>query len=278
MDVERLVLIGHPVSHSLSPVFQSAALRAAGIAATYEAVDVAPADLPGMVARMRSERLRGNVTVPHKEAFHAHCDIVGDVARRVGAVNCFWCDSAGQLHGENTDVGGFDAAARRLLADLPAHALDVLPSPAGQTVALLGAGGAAAAVCEAVAGWPGARLRIHTRTPARAEKLRARHTDVVEVVASAEAALRGATLVVNATPIGLHDDRMPVDPAALGNASAVLDLVYRRQRTPWVQACRGRSLRAHDGLGMLLEQGALSFERWFGLVPDREAMWASVIG
>ena len=137
MDVERLVLIGHPVSHSLSPVFQSAALRAAGIAATYEAVNVAPADLPGMVARMRIERLRGNVTVPHKEAFHAHCDIVGDVARRVGAVNCFWCDSAGQLHGENTDVGGFDAAARRLLADLPAHALDVLPSPAGQTVALL---------------------------------------------------------------------------------------------------------------------------------------------
>ncbi|MBX3172776.1 MAG: shikimate dehydrogenase [Gemmatimonadaceae bacterium] len=278
MEAERLVVIGHPVAHSLSPVFQAAALQAAGIDATYEAVDVAPADLPAMIARIRAERLLGNVTVPHKEAFHSHCDIIWDVAKRVGAVNCFWCDSAGQLHGENTDVGGFDAAARRVLAHLPAHALDLLPSPTGQTVALLGAGGAAAAVCEAVSAWPGARVRIHARTAARAKKLAARYAATAEVVPSVEDAVRGATLVVNATPVGLHDDALPVVPEALENGAAVLDLVYRRQRTPWVQACRSRGLRAHDGLGMLLEQGALSFERWFGLVPDREAMWESVIG
>ena len=83
-------------------------------------------------------------------------------------------------------------------------------------------------------------------------------------------------LLVNATPLGLDGALMPIAPGMVPERTAVLDLTYRRGRTPWVKACRARGLRADDGLPMLVEQGALAFERWFGVPADREAMWRSI--
>lgn len=266
MQPGRLVLLGHPVSHSLSPVFQDAALAAAGFALRYEAVDIAAPELARVVASLRAVRAAGNVTVPHKEAFAALCDRRTPLADRVEAVNTFWCEADGALVGDNTDVGGFDHAARQLIGT------DV----DGCRVALLGAGGAASAVCEAVSAWPGASLRVHARTPERALRLVDRYPDVVRVVHSETDALDGARLLVNATPLGLDGSLMPIAPGMIPKGVAVMDLTYRRGRTPWAQACRARGLRAEDGLPMLIEQGALAFERWFGVAPNREAMWAAV--
>lgn len=125
----RLVLLGHPVAHSLSPVMQNAALRSAGIPLTYEAMDVTPARLATVAGLLRDADGAGNVTVPHKEAFAALCAARTPVAERAGAVNTFWTD-AGALTGDNTDVGGFDAAVRRHFG---------LPHDHG-TVVVLGAG------------------------------------------------------------------------------------------------------------------------------------------
>jgi shikimate dehydrogenase len=83
-------------------------------------------------------------------------------------------------------------------------------------------------------------------------------------------------MVVNATPIGLSGDDVPMDPASLRAGTLVFDLVYRRGMTPWVLRARARGLPAADGMAMLVEQGALSFTRWFGVEPDREAMYAAV--
>ncbi len=83
-------------------------------------------------------------------------------------------------------------------------------------------------------------------------------------------------MVVNATPVGLRDDAMPVDPALLAPNTQVFDLVYRRGLTPWVVRSRSVGLNAVDGIGMLVEQGALSFTRWFGREPDRRVMWGAV--
>ncbi|HEX9310377.1 MAG TPA: hypothetical protein VF887_06160, partial [Gemmatimonadaceae bacterium] len=94
---------------------------------------------------------------------------------------------------------------------------------------------------------------------------------------SAERAVTDATLIVNATPIGQHDDDQPLDVATISKTSAVMDLVYRRGGTPWVKAAREKGVRAADGLTMLLEQGALSFNRWFDKEPDREAMRQSLL-
>lgn len=262
----RLVLLGHPVAHSLSPVFQSAAIAAAGLSARYEAIDVAPPDLARIVATLRTDRGAGNVTVPHKEAMAALCDRRTALAERVGAVNTFWHDADGALVGDNTDVGGFAAAARTMLHDEVSNI----------TVGILGAGGAAAAVCEAMMSWPGARILLHARTRARADRLAERFGGRVQVVPGELDVLTGIALLVNATPLGLDGSLMPIAPGTIPAEVAVMDLTYRRGRTPWAQACRARGLRAEDGLPMLIEQGALAFERWFGLAPDREAMWASV--
>jgi len=262
----KLVLLGHPVAHSLSPVFQAAALAAAGIPLRYETMDVAPEDLPKVIAPLLAARAAGNVTLPNKEAFAALCSRRTPIAEQVGAVNTFWCEG-GELVGDNTDVGGFAFAAQRLLDR----------ELSGLTVALLGAGGAAAAVCEAVSAWPKSRVVIHARSRDRADRLADRYSAIARSVEGEMDALTGADLLVNATPLGLESgSMMPIAPGMIPKHVAVMDLTYRRGRTPWAQACRGRGLRADDGLPMLVEQGALSFERWFGVAPDREAMWRSV--
>jgi shikimate dehydrogenase len=263
----RLLLLGHPVAHSLSPALQNAALRSAGIPLQYEAMDVAPASLAAVAARLRRDAAAGNVTIPHKEAFAALCARRSPVATRVGAVNAFWTEN-GALVGDNTDVGGFDAAVRHHFG--AAHDRG--------TVVVLGAGGAAAAVLAAVERWDGARVRIVGRRRERAEALAARFAAVATTAPGIAEAAQGATLVVNATPVGLEGNAHPADPAAFAVGTDVLDLTYRRGETPWVHACRARGLRAADGLAMLVEQGALAFERWFGALPDRRAMWKAARG
>jgi len=261
----RLLLLGHPVAHSLSPLFQNAALRAAGLPLRYEALDVPPERFRETLRALAREGAAGNVTVPHKGAAAAACDRLTPLAARVGAVNTFWTE-ADALVGDNTDVGGFDAAARALLER----------EPGALRVALLGAGGAAAAVLAAVERWTAASVAVWNRSPARAARLAAAYPGVATPEEFLARAVRGADLVVNATTVGLDGDEVPFHPAILGRGTAVLDLVYRRGETAWVRLARARGLRAADGLTMLVEQGALAFERWTGVAPDRAAMWAAV--
>lgn len=261
----RLVLLGHPVGHSLSPVFQNAALDAAGLSLRYEAIDVPPDALAATLAQLRREDAAGNVTVPHKRAVSRACAHVTPVARRAGAVNTFWFE-AGRLVGDNTDVGGFIAATDELLGITAAA-----PWPA--RVAVLGAGGAARAVIVAAEQRDVSVVEVHARTPAAAERLAAEFP-IVRVGGSTMP--DGVGLVVNATPIGMSGDDLPMDPARLPRGAAVHDLVYRRGGTAWVQRSREAGHVACDGLGMLVAQGALAFERFTGRVPDVRVMRDSV--
>ena len=261
----RLVLLGHPVDHSLSPILQGAALRAAGIPLRYDAVDVEPSSFDAMLSALIAERVAGNVTVPFKIRMHDRCDRLTPVAERVGAVNVFWVDDRGRLVGDNSDVGGFDRAVRDLIGGAP-HDL---------SVGVVGAGGAAAAVLAAVEAWPGCIAQIFNRTPERAARLSERFRSIARAVDDV-GAIAGAQLVVNATTVGLRDESMPLDAALIAPGSAIIDLVYRRGETAWVRELRARGHRTADGLGMLIEQGALAFETWFGRPADRGAMWASI--
>jgi shikimate dehydrogenase len=262
----RLVLLGHPVAHSLSPRIHNAALRAAAIPLEYTALDVLPAQLRATLRTLRAEGAAGNVTIPHKQAVFDACDHLTSVAKRAGAVNTFWVQD-GELIGDNTDVAGFDFAARELM--LSARA--AMPG----RVTLIGAGGAAAAVATAISDWDDAELVIWSRELKRAELLAQRFA-----FARAEpdllSAVRGADLVVNATPMGMSDDELPVPIAALPQRCPVLDLVYRRGETAWVRAARDAGHAASDGLPMLIEQAARSFRRWLGVEPNREVMWGAV--
>ena len=261
----RLVLLGHPVRHSLSPRFQNAALRAAGIPLTYEALDVPPHTLGAVLAQLRAGRGAGNVTVPHKAAVAAACNRHTETATRTGAVNTFWCEET-RLVGDNTDVAGFRALVVSVLGE----------EPTGVTVTVIGAGGGAAAVCAVVAGWAGARVNVHARSPDRIRALAERFPGLVKLVPSLEDAVRDADIVVNATPIGLSGDELPVSVSLLPGDAVVMDLAYRAGLTPWILAARAAGHRAADGLEMLIAQGAEAFERWFGRPPDRDVMRAAL--
>jgi shikimate dehydrogenase len=257
----RLVLLGHPVGHSASPGMQGAALAAARIPVRYEALDVPPDRLTAVLDELTQSHAGGNVTVPHKEAVALACGRLTPEAERVGAVNTFAVrDSV--LVGHNTDIAGFDRAARTLLD----------AAPINLTVGVFGAGGAAAAVLAAIESWPRCTAILANRHRARAVALCERFRSVARV-GDADEIASGADLVVNATTLGLRSENGPIDPARLRRATAVLDLVYSSSETRFVHAARARGLRAADGLSMLVFQGAEAFAWWFGLCPDEEVMW-----
>ncbi len=263
----RLVILGHPVAHSLSPVFQNAALRDAGISVAYDREDVAPDHLADVLVRLAEEGAGGNITIPHKEAAAALITRCTPAARRVGAVNTFWTEQ-GVLVGHNTDVDGAAATIRALVVGDMA---DVRDTP----VVLCGSGGSAAATLVALHNLGYRQITIVARTTVRAQALSERLAISATIVPydAIERAVGVAGLVINATPVGLHDDTFPVDVALLPAGCAAFDLVYRPGLTPWIAACRDAGRHAEDGLRMLVEQGAAAFEAWFDVPAPREAMW-----
>jgi shikimate dehydrogenase len=261
----RLVLLGHPVSHSLSPVFQNAALAAAGIDSHYEALEVPPGLLHVTLDEAKADRWAGNVTVPHKEAVFARCRELTPIAKRVGAVNTFRASPEG-ITGHNTDVDGFREAVEKLLGRTPANL----------EFGVLGAGGSAAAVLTAIETWLGCKALVASRGQDRLHALVERFSSVARASDVDEIAGR-ADVVVNATSLGLRDeDDLPIDVRALANDTAVLDLVYSSRGTRLVREAVALGLRGADGLSMLVAQGAAAFEWWFGVAPDRDVMWRSL--
>lgn len=264
-----IALLGDPVRHSLSPRFQNAAIRHAGIDAVYVALRCPPAAFPPLLRGLAGAGAAGNVTIPHKTAAVTLLDTATPAVERTGACNTFWSE-AGLLHGDNTDVEGFGAACRELIG-----------APAGSRVLVLGAGGAARAAIAALLDGRVDAVHVLNRSAERAAALagaldpRARKVTIL----AAGTALRreGYDLVVNATPLGLHDDDpLPLDLAALARVGAALDLVYRPAGTRWTAEAARLGIPAADGTEMLLHQGAAAFQRWFGTPAPVEVMRAAL--
>ena len=261
----RAVLFAHPAGHTVSPAMHRAAFAAAGVAGSYEALDVPPADLPAAVAVLRRPPWWGaNVTVPHKTAVVPLLDELTPAARRLGAVNTI-VRQGDRLVGDNTDLPGF----ARALAGLPV----VLP----RAIALVvGAGGAARAVVAALSD-AGARVALHNRSRARAtallEALGLPAIDLLDDADLAEA-VAGCDLLVQTTTVGMAGGPpgSPLPAGALPRRGAVVDLIYRPTRTPLVAAAQAAGLTVQNGLPMLVHQGALAFEAWTGVAAPLDAM------
>ena len=276
----RFFVIGDPIAHSLSPVMQRAALRTLGLPHSYDALRVAAYELPGVLDRVRRGEIHGiNVTVPHKVAALRLCDFFTDEVATTGAVNTVWLDATGRLVGSNTDVDGFRA-------DLLAN--DVAPRRA----LVLGAGGAARAVVFAI-GTLGATVDVAARRDDRAATL-VRELGVGGAVrwSSLGVAPHDAPydLIVNATSAGMAGAEAGDDVAeALARApratnAVAYDLVYRSahgaRSTPFLERASSLGIRAQDGLGMLVEQGARALSVFLGTPIDavvRRAMRAAVV-
>ncbi|MEX2648783.1 MAG: shikimate dehydrogenase [Alphaproteobacteria bacterium] len=256
-------VMGWPVSHSRSPRLHGFWLEAYGIDGAYVPFAVRPEHLVQALGALPALGLAGvNLTVPHKEAALASLDEIEPLARRIGAVNTVVVDAAGRLVGSNTDVFGFMANLREAA---PAWRADSGPG------VVLGAGGAARAVCAGLLDAGVAAIRLVNRSPARAERLAHDLGGPITVRPWSErpGALEGATLVVNTTMLGMAGQPpldLALDPVAPG--CVVCDLVYVPLETLLLARARARGLVAVDGLGMLLHQARPGFAAWFGLEPE----------
>jgi shikimate dehydrogenase len=275
--MRRVVLLGSPVAHSLSPAIQGAAFEATGLDWRYQAVEVDGRALPDAIRRMRAEGWAGaNVTIPLKETVLPLLDDLDPSASETRAVNTIVARGS-TLVGHNTDLPGF-------LRDLQAN----WPVPVGGAAMILGAGGAARAVAFGLARL-GLDLRLISRSAGRGEALghAVRRVQPVDVQTlpwrrgSFERAADGSVLIVNATPLGMLSleeyspwpDGLPLPPGA-----CVYDLVYTPRATRFVRQARLAGLHAISGAGMLVEQGALAFELWTGREAPRDRMRAAMEG
>ena len=262
----RLGIFGYPIGHSLSPVFQQAALDHHEIDARYEAWETHPGDLGAAVDRLRGgEYLGANVTVPHKVEVMAHLDEVDELARLIGAVNTI-VKRGDRLTGHNTDAGGFIEALRQ------AGGFE----PGGKRALLLGAGGAARAAAFALVRQGASQLIIANRTLHRADALARELGGVargVTAIALADAAALGvatavADLVVNSTTVGMmhtaEQDESPLPDGVLSRGCVVYDMVYNPALTPLLAQAELAGATPVGGLSMLIHQGAAAFELWTG--------------
>lgn len=267
-------LIGWPVSHSVSPAMHNAAFDALGLDWRYVPLPVDPT-LPGAVGdAVRGMRAMGmcgvNVTVPHKQAVLPFLDRVEAAAQAMRAVNTIVVEADGSLTGDNTDAPGF-------IADLRAHGVE----PAGQRMLVLGAGGSARAIVYGLAQARARHITLANRSVERAGRLLDDlrpflGATTVEVMALPDD-LRSieADLIVNCTSLGMtpHQDTTPwPHDLSLHPGQIVYDLVYNPADTLLLRQARRHGARAIGGLGMLIWQGALAFERWTGQPAPVEVM------
>jgi shikimate dehydrogenase len=267
----RLVaLLGDPVEHSLSPVFQNAAFAEAGVPGIYLALRTDEGSLVHLLRGIAGAGGAGNVTLPHKESAVDALDRATGAVARTGACNTFWQEH-GHVWGDNTDVQGFRAAVGRLV---PGGARDA-------RVLLIGAGGAARAALAGLEDEGAGSVIVLNRTQSRARELIARHASgrLSMDVAPDAASLRGEhfDLVVNCTSLGLRPGDplpIPVDGVRMG---AALDLVYAPGGTRWTRDLSAAGIAAADGVEMLVEQGAAAFERWWGRPAPVQTMRRSLL-
>jgi shikimate dehydrogenase len=275
----RLGVFGDPVVHSLSPQMQNAALRACKIEMQYAPFRILPNELDEALQLARDLDFVGlNLTVPHKIAALGDIDDLDESARRIGAVNSITV-AGKKLRGFNTDSRGF---ARAIREEFSVDLRDL-------RVLVLGAGGAGRAITMQCARENCERLVVANREFEKAKTLTGELREFffgpkvfgpvprLQAIPWEEAAFRSQIgnldLIVNATPLGLNRaDPSPLPARLLAPHLMIYDTVYSGGRTPLVSAAIEAGARAANGLSMLLHQGALAFEIWFGRDAPIEVM------
>lgn len=268
----RVVLIGHPVAHSLSLVMQQAAFDELGIDARYELLDRTLLELPETVQALRGDEYLGaNVTIPHKERVVPMMDRLTEDAQATGAVNTITRDGQ-RLIGHNTDVPAFRAALDALVGrqKMPRAAV------------VLGAGGGARAVVHALISEGFQRVVVFNRHLHRAESLvrhfgrSAAHMELRAMPwheSVIEAELAKTKVLVNATSVGLSSDETPIPAELLPPELLVLDLIYTPAETRLLRDARAAGATATmNGDLVLLHQGAAAFELWTGRPAPMDLM------
>ena len=262
-------VMGAPVEHSRSPQMHNAALAKAGLDYVYVPFHVHPGDIARALEGFKALNVVGiNVTLPHKEAVLPYLTSISREAALIGAVNTLSFRD-GEIHGDNTDAEGFLRALQETEGDDGEHRLF-------REVVVLGAGGAARAVVVALALAGAKRILIANRTTTKAVALAEEMQQKTNVTmhgmgltdARVDEAVRNSTLLVNTATVSM-DAAAPllIDNTVLSPHTFVYDIVYTPPVTPLMHAAAERGCKTLGGIGMLIHQGAIAFEKWTGIKP-----------
>lgn len=265
---ELCALFGSPVAGNPTQFMIEKAFNHHGLDWRYLTILVSPEDLPDAIRGMRAFGFRGaNVTAPHKVSVVAHLDRLTVAAQKIGAVNCI-IREGNELVGENTDGKGF------------LESLKSVQDPTGLKVVMIGAGGAARAIAVELALAGVAEITVANRTASRGQELVAAIQAASNVAAryvpleGALAVPEGVGIVVNATSIGMNDPDalVPIQFETIDPLAVVADVVAFPPDTRFLEKGAQRGCRTLDGLGMIVNQGAIAFKLWTGVDPDRSVM------
>ncbi|RJP59951.1 MAG: shikimate dehydrogenase [Deltaproteobacteria bacterium] len=260
-DTKITGILGHPIHHSLSPLMHNTVFKHLGLNYVYLPFDVKPEDLKCAINAIRCMNIVGvNLTIPHKEKVIAHLDRIDTEAELIGAVNTIEnIDS--ELVGFNTDGQGFLESLKN----------DLGFSPKGKSILIVGAGGAARGILVSLALGGAPKISVTNRTYNRAEKLIEEFSDRFPSVKFSALPLDNNTLknclgdtdlLINTTSVGMNGDSLRLPLSYLPKSAIIYDIVYNPLKTPLLREAEEAGLTAHNGLGMLVFQGALSFKIW----------------
>ncbi len=256
---------GWPVAHSRSPIIHNYWINRYKIEGEYIKQPISPQDFKLFINKLiESGYLGGNVTLPHKEKAFELADRLDPAAKRLGAVNTLWIKNK-KLHGANTDGYGFLANLDQL-----AFGWDNAERKS-KSVIVLGAGGAARAIIDAVVSRGFQNIKIVNRTISRAEILADIFGKNIIVHGWQELSelMTSTGLLVNTTSLGMEGKApLEIDLNSLPSNCLVSDIVYVPLQTELLKQAASRGLDAVDGLGMLLHQAVPGFEKWFGVRPE----------
>ena len=267
-------ILGYPLEHSISPVFQQAALDSVGIAANYQAWSVIPENLQGFLDDIRRNNFIGaNVTIPHKETVIGYLDDLDTNAEKIGSVNTI-VNRDGRLIGYNTDSYGFLRSIEKFFPLIDFRK---------QSVLLIGAGGASRAVLYSLIEKGVGSIIVANRTISRAKTLAKQFSNGIKVgtigisdVELASAAIN-SSFIVNCSSVGMKNGDSELlrllDSSAIRSDCIVFDLVYNPVVTPLMQLAKNAGADVIGGLDMLVFQGAASFKLWTGLHPNIDVMF-----
>ncbi len=263
-------VIGDPVRHSLSPAIHNAAFAALELDWVYVALPVAGDRGGDAIEAMRTFGIDGlSVTMPHKAAVAEAADDLTVAARALGVSNCLF-RRGDQIVGDSTDGDGFVAS----------YVAEFGCELAGRQVLVLGSGGAAKSIVEAVGRAGAAGIVVDNRSHGRAVEAAALAPQAAAGTHRDPAQVEAADVIVNATAVGMaggpDPDGLPLPAEALRAEHHVIDIVYQPRRTPLLVEAESRGASVANGVGMLVHQAALAFERWTGIDAPIEAMAAAV--
>lgn len=260
-------LIGHPVSHSKSPLIHNYWIQKYGLSGTYTAIDLSCENLEAGIANLVAEGFGGfNVTVPHKVDVMSFCHTLDPLAKIVGAVNTVVVQN-GKLHGTNTDVYGF---VENIKENTPPHF-----SFSGGAALVLGAGGAARAVVQGLIEAGAPEILIANRTRANADLLLSTisQPEKIKIIdwseRQSQKTLANINFLVNTTALGMSGKApLEMDLTHLPLSALVHDIVYAPLLTALLQNAKNRGNPIATGIGMLLHQARPAFHRWYGVMPE----------